>query len=356
MNSSYDDEFAPNPFTDNSNPLQQGNDGFYNAGSSGNNNNAMSGSNQPDPFSGMTGTMDIPESPPHQHPNTGYPQSSSMQQQPPSSPQDPMKWSGAMDQRAAPTENYGGTTNVNQGPPQPQGSIFGWRNCLSCFQMSSYFQYFDVETQDIVDRLKASILQFHLPDQFRTSVVGDYKTETLKGPDLYGPVWISFTLIFIMAVTSNIHAYWAHKRMEKAATGDDPTAVVEEFDVDIHLLLHASSVVLTFVFVVSTALWLGTNCMGMPGISWAMWVCCYGYSQVPYMAASILIAILPFEIVSWPALGAATGASALLVLRNLSTPLLAQDSAGHAKAAPFIFCILGCHAIYFFWVKIQFFA
>ena len=265
---------------------------------------------------------------------------------------DPSQWSGAMDQRAAAVESYGsGATNPGSGAEIRSSpfSNFGWGTCISCFKMESYSQYFDVETSDVVERLKASLLKFWLPDQFRTSVVGDCKTDTFKGPDLYGPVWISLTLVFLLAVTSNIHAYFKHKR--RAKHEDD----LEEFEYDIHLLLHSSSVALVFVFCVSTCFWFATNCMGMPGISWAMWVCCYGYSQVPYMLASILIAILPFGLVAWVALGAATGASALLVLRNLSTPLMAQDSVNNAKAGPIIIAILGAHTIYFFVMKVMFF-
>lgn len=302
---------------------------------------------QPDMYSGMTGPLDIPDSPPH--PSSTI--SAGLQQHQPSLAHDPAQWSGAMDQRAAPVENYGagGSTAPNAGSSvMASFSQFGWGTCLSCFSLDSYTQYFDLETTDILDRVMASLLKFWMPDQFRTSVVGDCKTEEFKGPDLYGPVWISLTLVFLIAVTSNIQAYWTHKRR---AQSDD----VEEFDVDIHLLLHASSAVLVFVFCIPTAFWLGTTCMGMPTISWALWVCCYGYSQVPYMPATILIALLPFELISWCSLLAATVASNLLILRNLSTPLLAQDSANNTKAGPVIIAILGCHVIYCVVLKAVFF-
>ena len=350
MNSSYNDEFAPNPFRSGSQQqpnqqnvlaqqveLQQNQQGFQNPPP------PPSSAFQPDPYSGMTGTMDIPES---------LNRSPGLQQQPISN--DPSQWSGAMDQRAAPVESYGagGTNPASGGAPSSPFSQFGWRSCVSCFNLESYAQYFDVESVDVTERLKASVFKFWLRDQFRTAVVGDSKTEEMKGPDLYGPVWVSLTLVFVLAVTSNIHAYWNHKRMvEKSDSEED----LEEFEADIKLLLHASSVVLVFVFCISSCFWLGTNCMGMPGISWAMWVCCYGYGQVPYMLAALLISALPFELISWCTLGLATAASALLVLRNLSTPLMAQDSANHAKAFPVIIAILCAHTIYFGVLKVFFF-
>ncbi|KAL7559744.1 hypothetical protein ACA910_002737 [Epithemia clementina (nom. ined.)] len=300
---------------------------------------------QPDPYSGMTGTMDgIPDSTPLSHNSSGLQQQHNQQQQQPSMAHDPTQWSGAMDHRAAPVENYGApAADANSG--MAHSSKFGWRACLLCFNLDSYTQYFDIETADIVERLKASLFKFWMPDQFRTSVLGDCKTDELKGPDLYGPVWISLTLVFLIAVTSNIHGYWSQKRKDN----------VEEFEVDIHRLLNASGVVLVFVFCTSTAFWLGTNCIGMPAISWAMWVCVYGYSQVAYMPATILIGVLPFELISWCSLLAASAASVLLILRNLSTPLMAQDSADNSKAAPVILAILGFHTIYFIALKFWFF-
>lgn len=301
MNSGYDDEFAPNPFR------------------SSNENDFLGAANPPqqqqqqrDPYSGMTGTLG-PSTP----------------QQPPMPPQqtspDPSLWSGAMDQRGAAVESYGG----GGAAPGPGGeisstpfSVFSWRSWVACFQLDAYKQYFDVDTVDVADRLKASLFKFYQPDQFRTAVVGDFPTETLKGPDLYGPVWIMMTLVFVLAATSNIYFFWEHAKNKRAA--DDETTV-EEFEVDIHHLVHASNVVVFFVLGVASAFWLAASCMGMPGISWGLWVCCYGYAQMPIMVAAFFIALIPIRLVTWILLGSSVGASALLILRNLSTPLLSQD-------------------------------
>lgn len=75
-----------------------------------------------------------------------------------------------------------------------------WAACMSCFSMQTYLAYFDVDTVDIQNRLKYSVLYFYQPDKFRAEVVGACRTESLKGPDLYGPLWITMTFVFFLAV------------------------------------------------------------------------------------------------------------------------------------------------------------
>lgn len=349
FNNNDDDEFAPNPFRSGN----QSNDFLGSPNPSVPTTTAPATTpptmnyNQPDPYSGMTGTIDMtPQQQPQQLP----------QQKMTSSP-DPSLWSGAMDQRAAAVEHYGGA-GTNSNPMNGQAvqstpfNFFSWKSWVACCRVDAYKQYFDVDTADVTDRLKASLFKFHEPDQFRTAIVGDSPTETLKGPDLYGPVWIVMTLVFVLAATSNIYDFWEHHKKVHAASNEAP---VEEFEVDIEHLLHACNVVLFFVFGMSSAFWLAASCMGMPGISWGLWVCCYGYSQMPFMVAAVLVVIFPIHMVTWLLIGLAGVASALLVVRNLSTPLMAQDAVGNAKAAPLVLAMLVVHFIYTLVIKFTFF-
>jgi hypothetical protein len=244
----------------------------------------------------------------------------------------------------------------NNGTPTGTGTAFNFfslRSWITCCTVEAYAPYFDVDTEDVVGRLKSSLFQFYKPDHFRTSLVGDVPTETLKGPDLYGPVWIVMTLIFVLAVTSNIYHFWEHAKQKRAA---DDTTQLETFEVDIYHLLHASNVVLVFVFGVSTAMWLSASCIGLAGASWALWVCVYGYSQTPILLAAPLIVIFPLHILTWLLLATSVSASGMLVIRNMATPLMAQDTAaGNAKAGPIILSILACHFVYFAVLKYVFF-
>lgn len=76
-----------------------------------------------------------------------------------------------------------------------------WQICMSCFKIETYIAYFDIDTNDFFDRIKHSLLFFYLPDKFRSEVIGVVRTENLKGPDLYGPLWITMTLVFFVAVS-----------------------------------------------------------------------------------------------------------------------------------------------------------
>ena len=77
-----------------------------------------------------------------------------------------------------------------------------WGNCMACFTLDSYKPYFDIEADDIVMRMKSVIMDFYKPEHFRNNVLGQQKTgDGLKGPDLYGPFWITMTLIFFIGVS-----------------------------------------------------------------------------------------------------------------------------------------------------------
>lgn len=70
-----------------------------------------------------------------------------------------------------------------------------------CLNLDTYKMYFDIDADDVVSRIRAVFLHFYKPEHFRNNVVGPIKTGDLKGPDLYGPFWITMTLIFILGVS-----------------------------------------------------------------------------------------------------------------------------------------------------------
>ena len=89
-----------------------------------------------------------------------------------------------------------------------------WGMCMSCFRLETYQAYFDIDTVDVRQRMVAAMTHFHQPQFFRDQVVGADPSASggpadggsgsisgaLKGPDLYGPLWITMTLIFFVAV------------------------------------------------------------------------------------------------------------------------------------------------------------
>eukprot|EP00537_Pseudo-nitzschia_pungens_P000343 CAMPEP_0172358470 /NCGR_PEP_ID=MMETSP1060-20121228/2786_1 /TAXON_ID=37318 /ORGANISM="Pseudo-nitzschia pungens, Strain cf. cingulata" /LENGTH=386 /DNA_ID=CAMNT_0013079701 /DNA_START=156 /DNA_END=1316 /DNA_ORIENTATION=+ len=224
-----------------------------------------------------------------------------------------------------------------------------WGNCMACLTFDSYKMYFDIDADDIVTRVRGVFLHFYKPEHFRNNVVGTMKTHELKGPDLYGPFWITMTLIFFIGVTANLHGY-VHRND------------VDEFDYDINHLLHAASILISFAFGLPLVLWMTTTCcMSMNALQLAEWLCLYGYSLAPYLPA-VFFSILPFSIVAWVTLGVATGASCLLVIRNVAPALMSADTSGtgnglggQAKGPPIVLAILGCHMIFFLVLKFTFY-
>jgi hypothetical protein len=93
------------------------------------------------------------------------------------------------------------SVNNNNGSMQAVAPKSWWQSCRACCTMQTYQQYFDVDTVDIKTRLMGSILHFYQPDYFRTNVIGVERNDQVKGPDLYGPFWVTMTLVFLVAVS-----------------------------------------------------------------------------------------------------------------------------------------------------------
>jgi hypothetical protein len=64
--------------------------------------------------------------------------------------------------------------------------------------MEFFAQYFDVSTDEIYQRLLASLIPFN------KRIFSMYKDK----PDLYGPFWIYTTLIIIIAISGNLSRYF----------------------------------------------------------------------------------------------------------------------------------------------------
>jgi len=223
---------------------------------------------------------------------------------------------------------------------EPQASRGCWGTFLMLIDLNTYKTYFDVDAEDIVARVRAVCLDFYKPEHFRNNVLGAQQTNGLKGPDLYGPFWVTMTLIFLVGVTSNMHAY-LHR------------SDVEVFEYDINHLMHAASVFSTFSFLLPAVFWVTCKCMNMEALSLVEWECLFGYSLVPFVPA-VLLCVIPFAIFSWVFPLGATLVSCSLVVRNVSAPMLSTD-AGRAKAPPVILAILASYLIFFFIIKFTFY-
>jgi hypothetical protein len=103
---------------------------------------------------------------------------------------------------SGPMDNMAPQQQQQQSQMQPGVSPTGcWGTFMMLLDLNTYKRYFDVDADDIVTRVKAVCLDFYKPEHFRNNVLGSQQNG-LKGPDLYGPYWVTMTLIFLVGVSS----------------------------------------------------------------------------------------------------------------------------------------------------------
>lgn len=69
----------------------------------------------------------------------------------------------------------------------------------ACFSLAYFRPYFDVDTVDVRERVLYGMMPVGRSSSFRDMLSGN--------PDLYGPFWLSASLVFAIAATSNVSSY-----------------------------------------------------------------------------------------------------------------------------------------------------
>lgn len=149
---------------------------------------------------------------------------------------------------------------------------------LKSFWTLEYYQkFFDVDTKDVTERILASVTPK------RTTSL---KQHLQKKPDLYGPFWISVTLIFTIAISGNIANYFQHVNAQY------------HWQYDFHLVSYAATTICLYVTLVPMILWAllkwSSDVNDLDGLEDAAppsaleLICLYGYSLFVYIPVSIL--------------------------------------------------------------------
>ncbi|CAJ0947208.1 unnamed protein product [Ranitomeya imitator] len=153
------------------------------------------------------------------------------------------------------------------------------------FWTFEYYQtFFDVDTYQVLDRIKGSVL----PIPGRNFV----RLYVRSNPDLYGPIWICATLIFTITISGNLSNFFLH-------WGKPQYHYVPEF----RKVSIAATAIYAYAWLVPLALWgflswRHSKVMSMVSYSFLEIVCVYGYSLFIYIPTSILW-IAPSEILRW---------------------------------------------------------
>lgn len=209
----------------------------------------------------------------------------------------------------------------------------------SVFSLRRHRSHFNVDTADVLSRMRDSIVCIFRPDFLQR--VG-------SSPDLYGPFWIATTLVFLSAVAGNVAAWASWRRIHGGGSGggssktpspspspssaDHPSAWL--YDVDkvgysaalfygyVAVVGGALFATLRFVFRAPTSSSSSSSSDNndetsttTPAITLpAVW-CAYGYSLTPFIPVSML-AVIPNEAARWSLIALAAAASGAFLLLN----------------------------------------
>lgn len=147
----------------------------------------------------------------------------------------------------------------------------------SFWTIKYYQKFFDVDTKDVAERIIASVTP---------KWDNKLKHHLLTKPDLYGPFWISVTLIFTIAISGNIANYLQHANTKY------------HWKYDFHLVSYAATTIFLYITLIPFLLWGLLKWSSqlndvesleediVPGT--LELICIYGYSLFIYIPVSIL--------------------------------------------------------------------
>lgn len=194
--------------------------------------------------------------------------------------------------------------------------------------ISFYAQFFDVDTSSVLARCWAALYP-------RANFL-----DVLEGnPDLYGPVWIATTVVFILFLGGTISKYSANTEGE-------------HFVYDFRLLSGAAGLIYGYTLVIPVALFLALKYFGSESANllecWAL----YGYSNLIWIPVA-LISWSSINTLNYVFVGIGFGMSIAFLLRNLYPVLSATDK---QTSKALLILVVALHAGLSIAIKVLFFA
>lgn len=196
------------------------------------------------------------------------------------------------------------------------------------WRLDFYTQFFDVDTAEVNKRCLAALFP-------RTIFL-----DILDGnPDLYGPFWITTTVVLILFLSSTLAAYFTR-------------AKAVPYAYDFGLLSGAAGLMYGYTAVIPTALWGVLKWYGSESASLLECLCLYGYANLIWVPVAVA-SVSPISILNWVFVGVGFGVSALFLFRNLYPVVSATD----AKTAKILLVVVvALHGGLALAIKILFFA
>ncbi|XP_074836386.1 protein YIPF2 isoform X1 [Carettochelys insculpta] len=206
------------------------------------------------------------------------------------------------------------------------------------FWTFQYYQmFFDVDTSQVLDRIKGALLP--LPGK-------NFVRHHLRhNPDLYGPFWICATLAFTLALSSNVATALERR-------GDPSFHYSPQF----HKVTVAGAIIYCYAGLAPLALWGYLQWRKGPtgplgSYSFLETACVYGYSLFVYIPTSILW-LVPAAWLQWFLLAMAAALSGS-VLALAFWPLLRAD--GRVPALALLATVVSLHVLLAVGCKLYFF-
>ncbi|XP_040305849.1 protein YIPF2 isoform X1 [Herpailurus yagouaroundi] len=206
------------------------------------------------------------------------------------------------------------------------------------FWTFGYYQsFFDVDTCQVLDRIKGSLL----PRPGHNFV----RHRLRNRPDLYGPFWICATLAFVLAVTGNLTLVLAQRR--------DPSI---RYSPQFHKVTVAGVTIYCYVWLVPLALWGFLRWRKrvrerMGPYTFLETVCVYGYSLFVFIP-TVVLWLIPVPWLQWLFGALALALSAASLVFTL-WPVVREDT--RLVAAVLLSTVVLLHALLATGCKFYFF-
>ncbi|EGG18851.1 Yip1 domain-containing protein [Cavenderia fasciculata] len=192
-----------------------------------------------------------------------------------------------------PESDFSEHASLNNNTDQSGGSAQDKK--YSFWQVPYYRFLFNVDTVEVGQRLLRSMM----PIKF------SFFNLIKENPDLYGPVWVSTSLVFIIAISANLNEYFQ----------TDHTL----WKADIQKVVYSAIAIYGYSFVVPFILWAVFKWMKL-GLRLIDMACIYGYSLFIFVPISVLC-VIPIGIVQWVIVGFGALVSGAFLVTNIFTPL-----------------------------------
>eukprot|EP01006_Ploeotia_vitrea_P043393 TRINITY_DN66724_c4_g4_i2.p1 TRINITY_DN66724_c4_g4~~TRINITY_DN66724_c4_g4_i2.p1 ORF type:complete len:282 (+),score=132.35 TRINITY_DN66724_c4_g4_i2:100-945(+) len=164
----------------------------------------------------------------------------------------------------------------------------------SIFSMRYYRRFFNVTTNKVVHRLTRSVLPS----------TKEFLTEEERA-DLYGPLWICSTLVFLTAAAGNFASYLEFDDADGKQT----------WKYDFEKVTLAASLFYSTISILPVAVYIWLRRLGQPRALTDL-ICIYGYSLTIFVPVCILC-VVPSSLLRWLCVMVGFAVSSNFLTRNV---------------------------------------